>query len=169
MKPAESTAAIIAFKALNRDVDQRWVDWAVDMLMVGFTTENLMILAGESEPFNQFELQKLTAKVLDELHLDYSDKDKAVKQYVYYLVSKAIRNEIETVDILAILKNLYIELDHEIYLSDFDQLYCAKEALYYSDNQWYWPRGYRSNIDVIIWDYFTKWKMDYEQNEEVGI
>jgi hypothetical protein len=29
MKPVKSTAEILAFKALNRDVDKTWVDWDV--------------------------------------------------------------------------------------------------------------------------------------------
>jgi hypothetical protein len=73
MKPVKSTAEILAFKALNRDVDKTWVDWAVDMLIAGFDTEHLTILAGESEPFNQFQMQELAEKVLVELQLDYSD------------------------------------------------------------------------------------------------
>ena len=45
------------------------------MPMAGFDTEHLTILAGESEPFNQFQMQELADKVLAELQLDYSDKD----------------------------------------------------------------------------------------------
>jgi len=54
MKSVKSTTEILAFKALNRDINKTWVDWAVEMLMAGFDTENLTILAGEFEPFNQF-------------------------------------------------------------------------------------------------------------------
>ena len=59
MKPVKSTTEILALKALNRDIDKFWVNWAVDMLLAGFDTENLIILAGESEPFNQFQLELL--------------------------------------------------------------------------------------------------------------
>lgn len=40
MKPVKSTAEILALKALNRDINKTWVDWAVEMLMAGFDTEN---------------------------------------------------------------------------------------------------------------------------------
>jgi hypothetical protein len=89
MKPVKSTAEILAFKALNRDVDKTWVDWAVDMLIAGFDTEHLTILAGESEPFNQFQMQELAEKVLVELQLDYSDKDQTIKNYACYLIITA--------------------------------------------------------------------------------
>ncbi len=90
METIISTAEILAFKVLNRNIDKIWVDWAVDMLMAGFDTENLVILAGEGEPFNQFYLQDLTTKILDELQLDYSDKDQTIKNYACYLVDKAL-------------------------------------------------------------------------------
>lgn len=32
MKPVKTTAEILAFKALNRDIDKAWVDWAVDTI-----------------------------------------------------------------------------------------------------------------------------------------
>lgn len=81
MKPVKTTAEILAFKALNRDIDKAWVDWAVDMLIAGYDSEHLTILAGESEPFNQFQIQELADKVLAELQLDYSNKDQTIKNY----------------------------------------------------------------------------------------
>ena len=70
MIPVASTAEILAYKALNRDIGRSWVDWAIEMLFAGFETEHLIILAGETEPYNQFKLQELTNKVLSELQLD---------------------------------------------------------------------------------------------------
>ena len=165
MKPVESTAEILAFKALNRDIDKFWVDWAVDMLLAGFDTENLIILAGESEPFNQFQMQKLTDKVLYELRFDPSDKEKTINNYVYYLVSKALSGNVDTFEVLELLKDLCIELDLEDYLYDFYLLYFAKDDLSYSDNQWYWEGADKDNIDVVIRKFFTDWKARYEENE----
>jgi hypothetical protein len=158
MKLIKSTSEILAFKILNRDIGKIWIDWAIDMLMAGFNTKNLVILAGESEPFNQFQLQKLTDKVLDELHLDYSDKKLIIKNYVFYLIDKALKGEIENNEVLKILKDICIELDYENYLYDFYLLYFAKDDLSDSENQWYWNGATRNNIDKIIKDYFNKWK-----------
>ena len=165
MNPVKSTAAVLAFKALNRNIDKYWVDWAVDMLVAGFDTENLIILAGESQPFNQFELQKLTDKVFGELHFDYSDKEKTIKNYVYYLVCEGLNGGIAIIKVLGSLKDLCVELDYEDYLYDFYLLYFAKDDLSYSDNQWYWKGANKDNIDVIIWESLTKWKINYEENE----
>ena len=165
MKPVITTAEILAFKALNRDIDQTWVDWAVDMLMAGYDTEHLTILAGEREPFNQFQMQELTDKVLTELQLDYSDKDQTIKNYACYLIDKSLDGELDNFKVLDILKDICIELDYEKYLYAFYSLYFAKDDLSYSENQWYWDGATRENIEKIITDYFTNWKTNCVTDE----
>lgn len=161
MKPVKSTAEILAFKALNRDVDKTWVDWAVDMLMAGFDTEHLRILAGEREPFNQFQMQELTDIVLIELRLDHSDIDKTIKNYACYLIDKSLHGQIDNLKVLEILNNICIKLDYVEYLYDFYSLYFAKVDLSFSPNQWYWDGATRENIEQLITDYFTIWKENY--------
>lgn len=158
MKPIISTVEILAFKALNRNIDRTWVNWAVEMLLAGFDTENLAILAGESEPFNQFYLQDLTNKILSELQLDYLDKDQAIKNYACYLIDKAQNGEMEPITVLGIIKDICIELDMEKYLYQFYLLYFAKTDLLESVNQWYIDGVDRNNIDIVIADYFSTWR-----------
>jgi len=165
MKPIETTAEILVFKVLNRDIDKTWVDWAIDMLMAGFDTENLVILAGEGEQFNQFYLQDLTTKILGELQLDYSDTEQTVKNYACYLIDKAQNGELEPVNVLEILKDICIELDMEKYLYHFYLLYFAKDDLSESENQWYLDGVDRSNIDSVIADYFSTWRINCIRNE----
>ena len=158
MEPVDSTAEILAFKVLNRNINEKWINWAVDMLMAGFETENLVILAGESKPYNQFELQSLADKILNELNLSLDDEDQIIKNYACYLIEKTLTGEKQLFVTLDILKELCIELDYESYLYDFYSLYFAKEDLLYSDNQWYWNGATKENIDNIVYDYFVKWK-----------
>jgi hypothetical protein len=158
MQPVKSTAEILAFKVLNRNTNIAWVDWALDMMTAGFDTEHLRILAGEREPFNQFQMQDLTNKVLNELNLDYADKNKILNNYVCYFIDKALSDETQTLKVLNSLKDLCIELDYKRFLYDFYLLYFAKQDLIDSENQWYWDGADRSNIDNIIKEYFTKFK-----------
>jgi hypothetical protein len=160
MQPVRSTAEILAFKALDRNVNRKWVNWAMEMVAAGFETEYLLILAGEMEPFNQFQMQELTHKVLKELQLDYSDTEQVIKNYAAYLIDKYLDGGMENFKLLTILKDLCIELDYEGYLYKFYLLYFAKEDLLYDDHQWYWPGATRENIDLIIRDYFMQWKED---------
>jgi hypothetical protein len=169
MQPVKSTAEILAFKVLNRNIDKVWIDWAVEMLMAGYESENLTILAGESEPFNQFQMQELANKVLGELQLDFSNKEQIIKSYACYLINKSLTGEIDNFKVLSILKDVCIELDYEKYLYDFYSLYFAKDDLSYSENQWYWNGATRENIDQIITDYFLRWKSNCLTNGETTI
>ncbi|MGB4774306.1 MAG: hypothetical protein WBP45_03980 [Daejeonella sp.] len=164
MEPVQSTAEVLAYKVLNRHFDKVWVDWAFEMMMAGFDTENLVILAGISpSPFyNQFEFHDLTNKVLEELQIDYSDKEQVIKNYVYYLIGKGLNGETESFLVLDILKNICYELDYAPYLYDFSALYFAKDDLKYSEVQWNWGDADRSNIDSIITEYFKEWKVNFE-------
>ncbi len=160
MTPVNSTYEILAYKALNRSVDKSWVEWAYQMLLAGFDNENLVILSGETAPYNQFELKELTSKIFDELHLDYLDTEKIIKSYASYLIDKATSGEMPTIKVLKILETICVELDYEKYLYHFYSLYYAKTDLLDSENQWYIEGVDRSNIDSTITDYFVKWKIE---------
>lgn len=166
MIPIKSTAEILAYKALNRNVDEKWIQWAVDMLVAGFETDNLIILAGEYAPFNQFELIELTDKVFNELQLDYSDRDKTIDKYVYFLIDESLNERILPFKVVSILYKICLELECIDYLYDFYLLYCAKEDLVYQEYQYYWDDADRNTIDSIIMEYFKKWKLDFEKLEE---
>ena len=128
------------------------------MLVAGFDTEHLAILAGEHEPFNQFQMQDLTDKVLSELQLDCSNIERTIKNYVCYLIGKSLDGELDNFKVLNILKDLCVELDYANYLYEFYLLYFTKDDLLHSRDQWYWNGATRENIDQIIIAYFNKWK-----------
>ena len=61
------------------------------MLVAGFENENLAILAGELEPYNQFELAGLMDKIFEDLDLKYEDAELTYKNYARYLVPRHLR------------------------------------------------------------------------------
>jgi len=158
MRPLpDSTIRILVCKALDRDFDKNWSDWAVEMLMSGFDTEHLVILAGMGEPFGYFEMQTLTTKALHELGLDFSDKRQAVWNYVTYLIQMCLGGKLESVQVLAELRDLYLELDYDKALQQFYFLYYAKTDLMIEEVQWYIDGVDRNNVDETIKNYFTEW------------
>lgn len=160
MKPIASTAQILAYKMLNKSIDEVWINWAVDMLMAGFETENLVILAGMGLSENQFELQALTDRVLQELQLSYSDTDKVIKNYVSWLLNECLNQRLEPLKVLRWITDMYNGTNQDKQLQDFYLLYWAKDELLSTHDQWYWPDADRSNIDSIITNYFTQWLTD---------
>jgi len=157
MKPIASTAEVLAFRVLNRFTSEVWINWAYDMLVIGFETEHLLILAGIEEPLDYFEMRKITNKVFCELNLDYADNDKVIAEYASYLANEGLTGKMEPVIVLDKLKDIYIELEYYRPLQHFYMLYFAKEDLKTSEDQWYVTGLDRSNIDQAINDYFKEW------------
>jgi hypothetical protein len=156
----KSTAAILAYKNLNRNIDKFWIDWAVEMLMSGFDTENLVILAGISPPYDQFELQSLTNKVLEELRLDYSNREKTIRGYVRYLIQTGTAEELDVISSLKILRelrDLYYELDYDNSILTFYNLYYGLEDLQHDDVQWYVDGMDKDNMLSFVKNTFGQW------------
>jgi len=123
MQPIESTAEVLILKILDTYYDKTWVTWAVDMLVAGFDSEHLRILAGGFEPFDYFRMKSLIEKVLNELQIDCSDEEQIIKNYADYLIHKALDGKENFTKTLEMLTTLYCRTAHKHYfLSDFYQL-----------------------------------------------
>ena len=158
-----STYKILKAKAFNENIDETWVDWALEMMEAGYQSDNLYMLAGVTKPFNQFELHELTKKVLEDLGFDYSDKDAVLKNYVYYLIANSVDHPETYYKTLRELKNICQDLDLDTAYMDFYLLYYAKDDLTVDEVQWYWDGANRENIDQIIQERFRKWMTEFEQ------
>jgi len=158
MQPIPSTAEILVFKMLGNNVNKKWIDWAYDMLRAGFETENLVMLAGELEPYNQFELQSLADKVLKDFNLTWDNPDEVYKNYVCYLVSATLEGRLQAVKVLGIITNLFVGDELEPYFEDFCLLHWACDELTYLEQTWYWNGATRENINAAIMEYFVEWK-----------
>ncbi len=123
MKPVLSTAKIIFYKMQNQPVYKVWVDWAVDMLMEGYDTEHLVILAGISHFDNQIDLKNITDKAFKELGLDFLNKKKVITDYVSYLILDGFEKKLDQLSVLGNLMNLYFAVDCPEFLVDFRNLY----------------------------------------------
>lgn len=161
-EPVLSTYKMLKEKVCNADIDESWVDWAIEMMEAGFEVESLYQLAGISKPFNQFELQDLTNKVLEDLSLDYSDKEKTIKNYAYFIIKSNVENASKYYDVLKEFRDIYYELDMDIEYEDFALLYWAKDGLICEEIQWYWDGADRTNIDRIIKEQFELWITRFE-------
>ncbi|GAO43343.1 hypothetical protein [Flavihumibacter petaseus] len=159
-----STYKILKAKAFNENIDETWVDWALEMMEAGYQSDNLYILAGKTKPFNQFELHELTRNVLEDLGFTYADKDTVLKNYVYYLIISSVDHPETYCKTLRELKNICQDLDLESAYMDFYLLYYAKDDLIVDEVQWYWDGANRQNIDQIIKDHFKKWMKEFEEH-----
>jgi len=152
-----STKEILAWRVLNRSIDESWVDWAVSMLQAGHDTLHLAILAGQTEPFNQFEMVAIVDKVLAELGCEWSNKEAVIRDYVAELLHQMLAHQIASREALRILADMCIELDYPSDLLDFYLLYFAQDDLLTSEAQWHWPGATRENIEEKIRQHVTQW------------
>lgn len=162
MRPVDSTYKILAYKALKISVDGEWISWAEEMLMAGFDSEHLVILAGERPVFNQFEMEILTNKVFEELNLEYSDITKAVNDYFSFLITECIDGKTTIDKVLKKVYHLTIGDDCEDEYWNFHLLYWAKQDVESSDHQYYWDGANKDNIDEVVMNYFMEWKAKNE-------
>lgn len=153
-EPVLSTYKILKEKAFNSDINESWIDWALEMMEAGYESVNLYELAGTTRPYNQFELQDLTTKIFKEFNLDYSDKTQTLKNYVYFLITSNIDKPEKYDKVLREFRDIYYELDMDKEYQDLALLYWAKDDLLYADNQHYWDGANRENIDAIIREQF---------------
>lgn len=165
MQVIPSTYKFLALKYFNFSVDERWSDWAVNMMQAGFDTESLPMLALLEKPYNQFELKELTDKIFHELGLDYTDKDFVITRYVHYMLDEAIAGRRKLVSTLRELRNLHYELN-DVWLLDFYLLSFAKEDLTGYGSTMYWNGATQTNIDDIIISQFKKWKLENPIEDE---
>lgn len=159
-----STFKIKKKKAFDEPIDVDWIDWAIEMIEAGFESEHLYILAGETEPFNQFYLRDLTDKVLRDLGMQIEDKEQVIKNYVYYLITSSIDHPDKYLKVLREIRNISIDLDLNTVYMDFSLLYYAKQDLLSDEVQWYWPDANRQNIDQVIKTRFHQWIVDFNSN-----
>ena len=157
MQEVLSTYRVLMKKAFNEDIDESWLEWALEMMEAGYESDNLYILAGITKPYNQFELQELTDKVLADLNLETSDKSLTIRNYVYYILSKTINEPSKYLESLKEVKDICIGLDMDKEYMDFYLLYFAKDDLNELENQWYWDGADRNNIDKIINEKFQEY------------
>ena len=164
-KPVFSTYEILKTRALNEDVDRRWIDWAQEMMEAGFESDDLYILAGITPPYNQFELLELTNSVLQDLGLVFIDSKKVIKNYTYSIIKTALVKPGAHFSVLEELNRIYYALDRDRNYQDFSMLYYAKDDLNTSPDQWYWKSATRENIDDIIKTEFQKYTDAFEADK----
>jgi hypothetical protein len=165
IKPVLSTYKILKEKAFNSDINESWIDWAIEMMETGYESINLYELAGTTRPYNQFELKELTNQVFKDLNLDYSDKTKTLKNYVYFLLTSNVDKPDKYNKVLREFRDIYYELDAAAEYQDLALLYWAKDDLIYSEVQHYWDGADRTNIDKIISETFRQYIAKFEDRK----
>jgi hypothetical protein len=162
MHKVKSTYKVLVKRSLQQGSIEVWQDWALEMMVAGFETEHLILLAGLSPHFNRFQLDDIVNKALKELSLDTMSDDEMIGGYVYYLIDQALHSKLSTKVVLDILRDLCRDRDFDKELYNFYYLAFAQEELEELGVQFYWEGANSNNIDSIINNEFQEWINKYE-------
>jgi hypothetical protein len=158
------TYKVIAYSVIPDFNTDDCVDWAIEMLELGYETPALLILAGLSKPTNYFETIDYLTKALNELGIKLKYGSEAILSYSGYFVEiiaegKSIKSNLSSLCGLVQSFN-YSKLIYDFYLlswawGDFD---------YGNEYTDYWPKATKENIEAIV---VTKAKEWLEKNKTI--
>lgn len=146
------------------------LDWAVEMISLGYDSPSLYILASLSKPTNYFETIEYLKATFDELDLSFKRGVEGVVSYSSYFIEQ-ISKGINVKENLKIVYKFCQEKDYEKPIYDFYLLYWAWDDLDYGNEyQSYWPDATKSNIEHITISTALNWvkenKRQYAQTIE---
>jgi hypothetical protein len=158
MKPVSPlTCKIVAYNEVPNFRIGECVDWAFEMITLGYETEHLLILAGLTKPVNYFEATSYIDAALKELNLQPKIGNEAIISYCSYyiiLIAQGIKVKLN----LSILRDACINMDMSPLIFDFYLLAFAWDDLDWNDGQqWHWDGADLDNIEAITIETAKNW------------
>jgi hypothetical protein len=169
-KISRLTNKVVAFSEVpNFNMDE-CVDWAIEMISLGYDTPSLLILAGLSKPTNYFETVEYFKKTLNELHLKIKTGNEGVLSYSSYFIEQIALGYNVKENLTAVYKYCQLK-NYEKTIYDFYLLYWAWDDFDYGNKcQSYWPDADKQNIESVVISIADKWvkenKKQYAQTIE---
>ncbi len=149
-KNSSLTSKILAYKELQDFDINEAIDWAVDMLTLGYETPSLLILSGFSKPTNFYDAEEYLKGSIKELGLKIPERNVAIFQYCKYLIEK-IADEENVKGNLYQLYKIAGTIDDDKRIFDFYLLYWAWSDLDYGlEYQHYWDGATPKNIEQVV-------------------
>lgn len=170
MHPKSSlTFKVVAFEEIEGVDPNDAIDWAIEMIELGFESRTLYVLASLEKPANFFEIVGYVKQAVKEIGLEMKVGKEAVLSYAAYYVLQIAK----AINVRKNLTELYVlsqSIEYEDSIYDFYLLFWAWDDLDYEDsgNNQYWNGSTRQNIEDITINEARKWiiknSKSYEQN-----
>lgn len=138
------------------------IDWAIELLILGYDSPNLRILAGLTHLNDRQEVTDYVNQTLEDFKISLLTGKIAVIAYTAVIIKEFLRKKISQKRMLQEIHQLCIAWDYLEEIYDFYLLWNALDDLRYDNNfQYYWPDATRDNIDTIIKEQAEKWLQKY--------
>lgn len=163
-KLSELTYKVVAITEIEPFDTNECIDWAIEMMELGYETPNLLMLASFSKPTSYFEIINYVENTVKELGLEMKNRDDAILSYASYYVHKIVKKE-KIREKLADLYKFCLERDFEDLVYDFYLLYWAWDQFDSEDSELnhYWKGARKDNIEQIVITEATKWIAAYNE------
>ena len=162
----ELTISVLAKRYLHPFDSLELVKWSIEILKIGYETENLYILAGLDDE-NTIVREDYFFKSLNDLNFIINDKDSILKEYAFYVSKKIINNVLTQDTAINTMYHIYSELDYDLDLEIFYQITIDLEILEDIGSSPY-ANINLDNKDEFIFkkfqEYYSKYKPIYESN-----
>ena len=135
------------------------IDWAVEMLLLGYETPSLLIVAACSSRSSFFELKPYMEKALQELGLKPKNGDAAIISYCSFFIRAIAKGE-DVKGKLAELHRFCQHTDCDGDLFDFQSLYWAWDDIDFLGDEYpthYWPDVNQENIEATVRKVASDW------------
>ncbi|RMB63218.1 hypothetical protein EAX61_02155 [Dokdonia sinensis] len=137
MKLVSTTYKVIALRYFEIAEHKVYSDWATEMLIAGFDSENLGRLAGVEKTFNEDALSELVRKVLSEFKVELDDESLAIQCFIRLRIQQLLDNMIELETGLFSFNKACLKTDYDEELMPFYLLYHAYISLKEEEIQFY--------------------------------
>ncbi len=155
---SELTYKIVAFPEIQQIDTNESIDWAIEMMELGYESQTLYMLASFNKPTNYFEVIDYVTNTVKELGLEIKKGDNAILSYASYYIHQIAKGQKVRKNLTELYKFCQLE-GYEDLVYSFYRLYWAWDHLDYEDNKYnhYWDGARRANIEQIVIDEAIKW------------
>jgi hypothetical protein len=152
------TFKIVAFPELEQGDINESIDWAIEMMELGYESPTLYMLASFSKPANYFEIINYVRDAVLELGLELKFGEEASLSFASYYVNQIVKGD-NVRENLSELHRFCEIRDYEDSVFDFSLLYWAWDQLDYEDirHNHYWQGARRTNIEMIVRKEAKRW------------
>ena len=153
---SDLTYKVVAFQDLSEIQTKEIIKWAIEMIELGYESDNLFMLASFEKESNFFEIQEYLKKTLSELKLTPKKENDAYVSFSYYYLLKISKN-IEVKENLIALYNYCQKWNFEENIFDFYLLYWAWDDFDYFEYSHYWHEATKDNIQNLVIEKAKEW------------
>jgi hypothetical protein len=166
---SDLTYKVVALSEVIQLDPNECIDWAIEMIELGYDTPNLLMLSSFNKSASYFEIIPYLKSAIQELGMKMKNGDGGVISYSYYYIKEISLGKRIRLN-LAELYAFCQQRDYEGIIYDFYLLHWAWDEIDYEDlhPNHYWEGVNKENIERTVVKVANEWleenKQHYMQN-----